>query len=1004
MGKYQKVISFCLALSMAFSMFASAAGTSTYTDSEKFATAAGQDAAGMLSSLGVINGYPDGTFRPGQSVTRAELAKMMYVIKTGDSADLPFYGDADMSGIFHDVYKGHWASKYINYCYLNGIIVGYGDGTFRPDQPVTTTEAAKMILTALGYSAKTEGLEGNGYQMNTARLAQQNGLLKNVFGSLDRYADRENAAIMMHNGLYADTVMYVGGTAVPRTTTLTSLDTITLAEEGFDLLDATGVLVANDEIALGAYHTDLVSNNETPYETYKVSASGTSGFVVRNYAANENGAYGRTMLRVKYDADFNELGREYRLLVTKPNANDYAVTIYGEPMETARNSVTETGSVNVKKTTVDKLYGHLKNGAAAVDGTVFLNGKPVSFDTVKAALQNNTNATVTVVSNDGNSASVEYIFASTQTIGQVIEVNDASITLSGTGMGTIKYENIVFDGEKPVKGDYVVASKNETNGVWTVKGLTKLTGQITAYDSVNNAYRIGDTYYKKSDLMPADDSALMGSGASAIAGATLTFWADVDGDSRFLVRAQMNENTSYSQYGLFLWSDTDNKPYLYNTVKFLNQNNGVEYRQIMTINGVQATTADLNRFEEGDVFGYVIDDNNFIHMWTVAGMNETTNMVYDRVTNTFNDVTSAYAPYKQANGTIFVTYGQPADGQQEQFKWKAFSAGNFKTALKQTDEATVATNVLTSVSPNVVMPDRIKSTVIGGVHNIEVASLSFDDYQRFGYLLPGTTVNEKTEVLATILSSSMALENGKYVYTYTYAGANGTDKLTIETIGFAAPIQNVQIGHVYKLSVNEDGKVTALNEYKVNTAQNNDGIEKAAYIVDTIYKTADGKYQLSVKKPVVSDGKIYHDTINVTVDPAKTNLYFVNGLFTSAPAMWDKNQLPAAGTAVNNENFRVWIDYDASNHEIHNIWIDGAPAAQYANVTLNGVTPKTVTFADGKFTYTFETGSAIGTSYSTLIPVSELIAYGAESGEFALTAGQSYNLLVKGNVVTDILD
>jgi len=1000
----KKVISFCLALTMVFTMFAGAAGSAAYTDSEQFASDAGQNAAQTLSALGVINGFPDGTFRPGQSVTRAELAKMMYVIKTGDNGDMPFYGDVDMSGMFRDVYKGHWASKYINYCYLNGIIVGYGDGTFRPEQAVSTTEAAKMILVALGYSPKNEGMEGSSYAMNTARLAQRNGILKDVFGNLGQSADRENAVIMLRNGLYADTVMYVGGVAVPRTTSLASSDTITLAEEGFDLLDATAVLVANDDAALGVYHTDAVSNNETPYQTYKVTADGTSGFLVKNYPANATGAYNRTMLRVKYDADFSELGREYRLLVTKPGASDAAVTIYGAPMETANNTVTETGSAAVKKTTVDKLYGLAKTNADAVDGTVFLNGKAVSFDTVRAALENNTNAAVTVVSNDGNSASVEYIFASTQIIGQVEDVKDETIVIRGDGMGELKYENVRFDGDKPAKGDYVVASKNTANGIWTVKKLEKITGQITAYDTDKDAYRIGDTYYKKSDLMPADDSALMGSGASAIAGAALTYWADVDGDSRFLVRAAMNENTSYSQYGLFLWSDTDNKPYLYNTVKFLTQNNGVEYRQIATINGVKATTADLtNLFGEGDVFGYVIDDNNLLHMWTVNGMTETSNMIYDRVTNIFNDVNAAYAPYKHANGTIFVTYGQPADGEQEQFKWKAFSAGTYKPALKQTNEATVATNVLTSVSPNVMMPDRIKSSVIGGVHNIEVASLSFDDYQRFGYLLPGMTVNEKTELLATILSSSMALENGKYVYTYTYAAENSAEKLTIETIGFAAPIQSVEIGHIYKLSVNEEGKVTALSAYNVNTSTNNDGIEKAAYIVDTIYKTNDGKYQLSVKKPVVSEGKLYHDTINVTVDPAKTNLYFVKGLFTSGAAMWDKNKLPVAGTAINNENFRVWIDYDASNHEIHNIWIDSAPAAQFAAVTLNGVTPKTVSYEDGKFTYGFEVGSTVATNYSVLIPVPALYAYGEETSEFALTADQSYNMLVKGSTVVDIL-
>jgi len=1005
MGKFKKVASFCLALTMVFTMFAGAKNTATYTDSEKFKTTVGQDSAAILSSLGVIHGFPDGTFRPGQSVTRAELAKMLYIIKTGSDADVPFLGDVDMSRTFRDVYKGHWASKYINYCHLNGIIAGYGDGTFRPEQAVTAAEAAKMILVALGYSPKTEGLEGGAYYANTLRLAQQNGLLKDLFGNFSQSSNRENAVIMLNNALFADTVMYVGGVAVPRTASLASQDTITLAEEGFDLLDATGILVANDEVSLGAYHIDAVTNNETPYKDYSVAADGTSNFVFKNYYANSTGAYARTLLRVNYDASFDQLGREYRLLVTKPGNSDHAVTIYGEPMETAANSVTKTGSANVKKTTIDKLYGASAAASTAIDKTVFLNGKAASFADVKAALQNNTNASVTVVSNDGNSASVEYIFASTQNIGLVSEITDSGMTISGIDMGTIKNENLNFDGDKPQKGDYVVASRNAANGIWTVKKLEKVTGQITAYDSVNNSYRIGDNYYKKSDLMPADDSELMGSGNAAIAGAVLTYWADVDGDSRFIVRAAMNENTSYSQYGLFLWSDVNNKPYQYHTVKFMTQNNGVEYRQVATINGIAATAADLtNLFDEGTVFAYVLDDENFIHMMSVSGMSDTANMVYDRVTDTFSDVNAGYAPYKHANGTIFVTYGQPADGSQEQFKWKAFSGGEFKTAMVNINEAKVAANVLTSVEPNVVMPDRIKSSIIGGVHNIEVASLSFDDYKKFGYLLPGFNVNESTETLATVLSTAIALENGKYVYTIKYADKNGTGTLTSETIGYAAPIAAIKIGHVYKLALNGEGKITSMSEYKVNTSLNNDGIEKAAYTVDTIYKTADGKYQLSVKKLVASGGKPYYDTINVTVDPAKTNLYFVNGMFTSTPSMWDRNKLPVAGTAVNNENFRVWIDFDASNHEIYNIWIDSAPAAEYAAVTLKGIVPTTVTFKDGIFTYSFADTRSVATTYSTMIPAETLIAYGEEGSEFALTAGESYDMVVKGNVCIDILD
>ncbi len=1005
MGKAKKVLSFVLALAMAFTVMAGAVNSVSFTDQEQFRTEAGMDAMQILTSLGVIHGFPDGTFKPQQSVTRAELAKMIYIIKTGDAEDGPFYGEADMSKIFTDVYKGHWASKYINFCYLNGIIAGYGDKTFRPEQPVSITEAAKMVLVALGYDADVEGLEGKGYDMNTLRLAQKTGLLKNLTGTMQSASDRENAVIMLSNGLFADTVMYVGGVAVPRTTTLSSEDTITLAEEGFDLLDATAILVANDDLGIGVYHHDAVSSNDTPHKRYEKTAEGTSSFLFKNYTTNATGAYERAVFNVAYDSEFEMLGREYRLLVTKPTGSARSLTIYGKPIETARNDVTVTGSINVEKEEyLEKLYAYKKLDFSTVDYTMFLNGVAVSYDVIYNGFEKSNNAKVTLISNDGNPETIEYVFATSQIIGEVIDVREDGMTIAGDGMGTLESHELRFDGEIPVKGDYVVASKNEASEVWTVKKLIKITGQVTGYNSTEETYRIGGYDYRKSDIMPSDDSALMGSGVGAIAGPVLTFWTDVDGDTRFIIRAAMNEDTSYAQYGLFLWSDVDNKPYQFHTIKLMTQDNIIEYRQVATVNGLKATAADINTLTEGDVFGYVIDEDGFIHVTTALGISEGASLIYDRVTDTFSDVNAGYAPYKHVNGTIFVTYGQPTDGDQEQFKWKAFSGGTFDTALANTNEAKVAANVLTSVTPNVEMPDRIKWSIIGGVRNIEVASLSFDDYAKFGYLLPGLTVNKETEMVVTVLDTAMTYENGRYAYTITYAGANSTETHTVETIGFVAPIATIRIGHIYKLALNAEGKATTVDAYTVNSATNNDGIELEAYTVDTIFKNVDGTYQLSVKKLVASEGKPYYDTLNVTVNPEKTDIFFVDGLFTSKPEMWDKNELPVAGTAINNEHFRVWIDFNASNHEIHNIWIDSTPTVTYKTTTLRGIVPTSVDFADGKFTYGFEDTSSVATTFSTLIPVKTLVAFGEEDSKFKLTAGQSYDMVVDGGIVVDIVE
>lgn len=87
---------------------------------------------------GVINGYSDHTFKPGNPVTRAQAAKML-VIAHGWSPLLR------STPTFRDVPSSHWAFGYIERSAERGILSGYGDGTFRPDPVVTRAQLAKML-------------------------------------------------------------------------------------------------------------------------------------------------------------------------------------------------------------------------------------------------------------------------------------------------------------------------------------------------------------------------------------------------------------------------------------------------------------------------------------------------------------------------------------------------------------------------------------------------------------------------------------------------------------------------------------------------------------------------------------------------------------------------------------------------------------------------------------------------------------------------------------------
>jgi hypothetical protein len=91
-------------------------------------------AVNYLASIGVLEGYPDGTFRPNATITRAELAAVV----------TRFSGDNFTAGnIFTDV-ANHWAISYIDTAFNNGWIVGYPDGSFRPDAAMTRAEMVAM--------------------------------------------------------------------------------------------------------------------------------------------------------------------------------------------------------------------------------------------------------------------------------------------------------------------------------------------------------------------------------------------------------------------------------------------------------------------------------------------------------------------------------------------------------------------------------------------------------------------------------------------------------------------------------------------------------------------------------------------------------------------------------------------------------------------------------------------------------------------------------------------
>lgn len=154
------VMALVMIITTLFTALPAAAAFSDVSDDYKY-----KDAITTLSKLNVINGYENGTFEPEKSITRAEFTKIIVYMLGYDSL-------TEKITQFEDVASDHWANANIKVAYDLGIINGFDEKTFKPDDPVTYEQALKMVVCTLGYQTQAEQLGGypSGYQAEASAL------------------------------------------------------------------------------------------------------------------------------------------------------------------------------------------------------------------------------------------------------------------------------------------------------------------------------------------------------------------------------------------------------------------------------------------------------------------------------------------------------------------------------------------------------------------------------------------------------------------------------------------------------------------------------------------------------------------------------------------------------------------------------------------------------------------------------------------------------------------
>ncbi len=541
MRNLKRTLSLALASVMLVGMMsvgASAVNASDFTDADEIVN---KDAVSTMTALGIINGKEDGSyFDPTGNVTRAEMAKMLCVAING-GVD-PVLGVKD-TPTFTDI-KGTWAESYIEYCAANGIIAGRGNNKFDPTGTVSATEAAKMLLGVLGYSAEKSGLVGNDWAINTNVLANQNGLYKKLANlNANTMLTRDNAAQMIYNALDANMVeLNAAGNYTTSQYSYTGTESVVTGTERVWVVKIKDSSV-ND--AIKALDGSVYNSRQDAIDTLKEANGGTTPLDTGKYTLEQKtqNVYGENTV-TKY-AD-ETMGHKYLSLITDGDAvltdvekdskgtytlymngittkgqytkveGDYSnligqkVEVLYKDRENVYGVYASTDSSLIVESTAGKV-GTLSNNEVKIDGTTYKVDSNVTTTALYTGklidglnVGGNKAAAVKAYDNDDN-GKIDTVVYVPFTAAKVTYVGEKSFN---TDVNTnVKFEDVnAYD--DMAKNDYVIKSDaaNTVDDTDTYVLAETVKGKIEATKS--NSVRIDGTWYNYVTTTPDKDLAL----------------------------------------------------------------------------------------------------------------------------------------------------------------------------------------------------------------------------------------------------------------------------------------------------------------------------------------------------------------------------------------------------------------------------------------------------------------------------------------------------------------
>ena len=479
-----------LAFACAFTMFA---GAASYSDKADIKATTAVD---MLSSLGVIQGYEDGSFKPNTTVTRAQMAKMIFTIMNGGNDNANAY--ASLPTKFTDLPTAAWAQGYVRYLQNTGIIAGKSVTKFAPNDTVTGLEAAKMVLVAAGYNAQKAGLTGAAWAQNTMKYGQLNNLFEDVDADLNAALPRQYAAQILYNALDMKRVVWSNDINDFKNATDVSGEK-TIGEKYMDLYKTSAEVLTSVKKTSGKDTYEIKLADEVKYADDKKEQEFTK---VPTDVSDLLGLKVKVLVRVKTNGDQDVYG-----VYADDDSKVIATGTVGQ-LENVSSDSMKT-KMNGTEYKLDKANNKLK---------VIYANKGVSTDTVatieQATAIDQVAGTVKLVDTDGNNK-VDTVVVTPAKVGKITYAGSKKVTISN-GVGSNDVEDIdIYNGF--AKDDWtVVTDKTYTaSDDISVAKIDVVTSKVTSVkSSTPKEVKINDSWYKIATGSVADDTASVKSGST----------------------------------------------------------------------------------------------------------------------------------------------------------------------------------------------------------------------------------------------------------------------------------------------------------------------------------------------------------------------------------------------------------------------------------------------------------------------------------------------------------